>query len=757
MVGFIKSNIWNTKSFTASGCATVALAIVFLHVFPSIALASPTLISATECFSSPEHYLLPVIIVVFLYVILFTILTITSSDQILSEPLYQGLLESAPDSIIFIDSEGSIVLVNKATEKLFGYERIDLLNQKVEMLLPERFREKHTKHRDEFFKAPRPRPMGIGLELYGLRKDNHEFPVEISLSPLKTEYGILVSAAVRDITLRKIEEEKLRNTSESLNIINRIVAACTSTLHLTKVLEIALDSALELVGLEGGTICLLNPDNTFKLEVHRGISKATEEDLSSHTVRIGDCLCGNVAMDRKPLILWDYDEVMQYASREAQRGENLQFHAAFPIAIQDKKLGVLCVFTRSDAKPHPERLKLLETMTAQVSLAIDNAILYEEAQQNAIALEKRVAERTSELEKINVALSESEEKFRQIAENIKEVFWISASDGSDIYYVNSAFEEIWGLKSSELYKNAYLWIEAILPEYQKMVEESFQQENLVKGGFNVEYQIKRPDGSTKWIHDRGFPILNNEQKIQRIVGIASDISKFKEIDRLKSMFIASMSHELRTPLNSIIGFIGIILQGMAGDVNEEQKDMLSRSYRAAKHLLALITDVIDISKIEAGKITSYTEDILLDEVVQEAVSTLAPDIKQKGLEVSADIPFGLMIKSDRKRLLQCVLNYLNNAVKYTEKGNIHINGTEKGHMVEISVKDTGIGIAPEDMSRLFDSFVRLESPLMVKNPGTGLGLYLTKKLVGEVLHGTVDVESTPGSGSTFSMLIPNEI
>ncbi|MEE9605529.1 MAG: ATP-binding protein [Candidatus Scalindua sp.] len=233
--------------------------------------------------------------------------------------------------------------------------------------------------------------------------------------------------------------------------------------------------------------------------------------------------------------------------------------------------------------------------------------------------------------------------------------------------------------------------------------------------------------------------------------------KLKELDRLKSMFIASMSHELRTPLNSIIGFTGIILQGLVGHINEEQRDQLQRVYASAKHLLELITDVIDISRIEAGKVEAYAEEFQLDEIIKQAVLNVKTQIDDKGLGLEISVSQGIQMNTDRRRLLQCILNYLSNAVKFTEKGEITIAAAENGDKIEIKVKDTGIGIREEEMSRLFKSFVRLDSHLTTVTPGTGLGLYLTKKLATEVLSGSVSAESVYEKGSTFILKIPKRI
>jgi PAS domain S-box-containing protein len=233
--------------------------------------------------------------------------------------------------------------------------------------------------------------------------------------------------------------------------------------------------------------------------------------------------------------------------------------------------------------------------------------------------------------------------------------------------------------------------------------------------------------------------------------------KLLELDRLKSMFIASVSHELRTPLNSIIGFTGMTLQGMSGELNDEQKDNLTRAYLSAKHLLNLITDVIDITKIEAGRVEAYPEEVFLRTLIDDAVAAVEPQLKEKGLILRVDVPADVNLTTDRKRLLQCLINFLSNAVKFTEAGTITIASRCTDAQVSVSVTDTGIGIAEKEMPRLFEPFERLETHLQVKAGGTGLGLYLTKKLAIEVLHGDVSVESLEGRGSTFTIRIPKDI
>lgn len=251
--------------------------------------------------------------------------------------------------------------------------------------------------------------------------------------------------------------------------------------------------------------------------------------------------------------------------------------------------------------------------------------------------------------------------------------------------------------------------------------------------------------------------INKEMElriIERTLELTKANEKLKELDKLKSMFIASMSHELRTPLNSIIGFSGLTLQGLSGELNEEQKDNLNRIYQSAKHLLALITEIIDISKIEAGKIDIFPESFSLLGIINDAVDNIRPQLSEKGLNIKMDIPQEIILYTDQKRLFQCILNLLSNAVKYTEKGEISISAIKIDDSVEIKFTDTGIGIDQEDIAKLFLPFERLQSHLTIKAGGTGLGLYLTKRICNNILGGEITVKSIKGQGSSFSLKIP---
>jgi len=241
---------------------------------------------------------------------------------------------------------------------------------------------------------------------------------------------------------------------------------------------------------------------------------------------------------------------------------------------------------------------------------------------------------------------------------------------------------------------------------------------------------------------------------ERTHELAEANTHLKDLDRLKSMFIASMSHELRTPMNSILGFTGLILDGMTGEINATQRDQLQRVNNAGHHLLTLISDVIDISKVEAGKVVTMPVPFTLDTLLQEAIKTTQFDLEQKGLSFKPDLPAAIAMFTDRQRLLQCVLNLLSNAIKYSKQGQVELRAQQQDDEVLIEVADSGIGMTEDEIKLLFKPFVRLDSELAVTAGGTGLGLYLTRKLMQEVLGGSISVSSQPGVGSCFTLRLP---
>ncbi|HOW81536.1 MAG TPA: ATP-binding protein [Spirochaetota bacterium] len=246
-----------------------------------------------------------------------------------------------------------------------------------------------------------------------------------------------------------------------------------------------------------------------------------------------------------------------------------------------------------------------------------------------------------------------------------------------------------------------------------------------------------------------------EQRIvERTAELAEAMERAQDADRLKSAFLATMSHELRTPLNSIIGFTGIILQGLAGPLNNEQIKQLSMVQKSANHLLSLINDILDISKIEAGEIEIKSELFDMRAAVENSLRTVIPQVEKKGLALEAAIDSEVgMIKSDRRRIEQVLINLIGNAVKFTEHGTIRVECKIEKACLITKVSDTGSGIEAAEIDKLFLPFRQIDTGLARRHEGTGLGLSICKKLI-EMLGGTISVKSEPGKGSVFTFRLP---
>lgn len=222
--------------------------------------------------------------------------------------------------------------------------------------------------------------------------------------------------------------------------------------------------------------------------------------------------------------------------------------------------------------------------------------------------------------------------------------------------------------------------------------------------------------------------------------------------RHKSVFLASMSHELRTPLNSIIGFTGIILGGLSGDISEEQRKQLSMVKKSADHLLSLINDLLDISKVEAGKMNIFIEKFELRDLMQEVCDSFIPAADKKGIKILLDMPESLIIENDKRRIKQIIVNIVGNAVKFSLGKEIEIRVRKRDELIIVAIRDTGPGIKKEDIPDLFEPFTQLKYTI-TKEKGTGLGLYLTKHLI-KNLGGNIRVESEFGKGSVFIFTFP---
>jgi PAS domain S-box-containing protein len=356
-------------------------------------------------------------------------------------------------------------------------------------------------------------------------------------------------------------------------------------------------------------------------------------------------------------------------------------------------------------------------------------------------------------------LREAESRFRQLAENVPGVFWMADARVPRILFISPAYEDVWGRTCRSLYEVPGSYLEAIHPEDRERVRDAARRHR--RGEYtNEEYRVLRPDGSTSWVWDRGFPIRDQAGQVYRVCGIAEDITArkqaeeaLKEADRRKDEFLAVLAHELRNPLAPMTNALHILRRTDNPAACEQARAVLERQLL---QMVRLIDDLLDVSRVTRGKLRLRMGRIELSAAVASAVETARPLIEASGHELAVTLPPDpVCLDGDLTRLAQVFANLLNNAAKYTERGGrIWLTAERQGSDVVVSVKDTGVGIAAEALPRLFDMFSQVDRSLERSQGGLGIGLSLVKGLI-EMHGGSVEAQSDgPGRGSEFVVRLP---
>jgi len=520
-----------------------------------------------------------------------------------------------------------------------------------------------------------------------------------------------------------------RQRADEQEALRATMADLSAQLELSTLLQSVLERAVALLHVSHGELAIYDvAAQELEVVASHNVGK---RDTTGTRMAVGEGAMGHVARTREPLIIDNYREWVGHSPQYAQ----VDFHGVMvaPLLIGGQLVGAIAFMDRNPTRRFgADDLRLLNWFAPQAAIAIENARLFTAAQ-------------------------EQKQYFAELVSN-SPVAIVTLDVHHNVVSCNPAFEKMYGYQEADVVGRNL--DDFITTETTRTEAVGYTEQALASRPVQVISQRRRKDGSLVDVEVLGVPVIVNGRRVG-LMALYHDITELLRARRdaegansAKSQFLASMSHELRTPLNAIIGYSEMLQEDAADRGESASVPDLQKIHSAGKHLLALINDVLDLSKIEAGKMQLYLETFEVAPLVEQVASTVRPLVEKNAnrLAVHCAADLGTM-HSDATRIRQVLLNLLSNASKFTDHGLITLEVERTGPKIMFRVRDTGIGMTAEQLGRLFETFSQAEASTAAKYGGTGLGLAISRRFC-QLMGGDVDVASEVGTGSTFTVRLP---
>ncbi len=507
------------------------------------------------------------------------------------------------------------------------------------------------------------------------------------------------------------------------------LADLSGELELEKVLQRVLERAVALLGMTGGDLAIYDAERD---ELVVAASYNLGGETKGMHVRMGEGAMGQAAQSRAPVIINDYNNWAGRSTKYDVDGGVL----ASPLLIGDRLVGTLAIASSDkNRKVNEEDLRLLAMFAPQASIAIENARLYTEA-------------------------AKGRKYFEAVVQN-SPVAIVTVSLDARVTDMNPAFERLFGYSTDDV-KGQLL--DNLLNTPETLAEARAYTDDAAGGTAMMGVgRRRRKDGTFLDVELAGIPVEVDGERVA-IIAMYHDVTDLlrarreaETADQAKSQFLANMSHELRTPLNAVIGYSEMLMEEAEDAGDTSYIPDLRKIHTSGRHLLGLINDILDLSKIEAGRMELYLETFDVAAVLEEIVSTIKPLIERNGntLELTMGAQLGNM-RADQVKVRQIMFNLLSNASKFTENGKVSLAATRENGTIVMEVRDTGIGMSDDQLSRLFQPFTQADASTTKRYGGTGLGLAITRHFC-DMMGGHVEVSSESGSGTCFRVTLPIDV